>query len=338
MLFLGAGASKPFGGPTTSEMVDVVVQKLSRMKSIRCKALVSGIHKELTRFGLKADIETILALIQPQMDLLTGLESIGRKTILASGQLQSILEELTGIIPITEFEEAIARSCMSINHEKVVDVYSMMFQELRRSEKIDSKDHVPKMASRIFTTNYDLAIETFLKAKSISYSDGFQEDRVRDITFKAKWSPSTRHHIQLYKLHGSIDYFQDSELKVIRSNAPLEKIDHYGRLVKGRMMVYPAGEAQATRSPYFDSLSLLRFHLAREDACLVIGYSFPDAAVINAFVDGLRKNPSLQVVLVGPNSPTIKDGLPMHLRANIKPVKGNFGAPLMPKAIVQAMS
>jgi len=81
---------------------------------------------------------------------------------------------------------------------------------------------------RIFTTNYDRSFETFLVRRGISFNDGFQSDGV-DQVFTAQWGAGTN----LYKLHGSINYYQREDGKIVRSDSPLGREDAYGREIKG---------------------------------------------------------------------------------------------------------
>jgi hypothetical protein len=130
------------------------------------------------------------------------------------------------------------------------------------------------LVSKIFTTNYDLSIETFLRRRKISFDDGFHEDEVGDNTFNGSWARG----IALYKLHGSVNYYL-KDGKIVRSNEPLETTTIYGEKVEGPRMIYPTGEKYATRSPFYEYLGQLRQALTTEQVCIAIGYSFRDIAI-----------------------------------------------------------
>ena len=52
-----------------------------------------------------------------------------------------------------------------------------------------------------------------------------------------------------------------------------------------KMMIYPIGEIFATRTPYIETLSRFRNTLIEEKVVIVIGYSFRDDPINNAFID-----------------------------------------------------
>jgi hypothetical protein len=64
-------------------------------------------------------------------------------------------------------------------------------------------------------------------------------------------------------------------------------------------MIFPVHEKHVTRSPYIDLYNIFRQRLQIEPLCVVIGYSFRDEAVNNAFIDAVKTNRNLKLIYVG---------------------------------------
>jgi hypothetical protein len=127
--------------------------------------------------------------------------------------------------------------------------------------------------------------------------------------------------------------------QIVRSDAILESADAYGREIKGRIMIYPTGEKYATRRPFYENLGQLRLALANqaERVCVAIGYSFRDAAINNAFVDGVTMNPKIRIVWVTPTAQVKSKDLDPALQSRVITLNGTFGEESLPRYIMQAI-
>src|SRR5207245_6847946 len=154
-----------------------------------------------------------------------------------------------------------------------------------------------------------------------------------DAVFTGRWVNAD---IAFCKLHGSINYFGREDGQIVRSDAILENADVYGREIRGRIIIYPTGEKYATRRPFYEVLGQLRSALANQAdrVCIVIGYSFRDAAINNAFVDGIAVNPKLRVVWVTPHSNSNFANLDPTLQSRVLPLNGEFGTESLPQGIL----
>ncbi len=335
MLFLGAGASKPLSVPTMEEFTDVVLKDLG--ERVNLEPLVRGIQKQIAAFGLKPDIEAVLTVLEAKTQPKKALADIGPSVILFAEQYRNLAEDTLAKIAITEIEEAIYKRCMQINHELAVKLYGNLWDEIRKNLNIPiqgGSEHIGQAAlNRIFTTNYDLSVETFFKRRHYGYDEGYHEDPLGDSAFDGRWGE--RGGILLFKLHGSINYYVKSDGKIVRSTTPLQTENLYGEQVVGPRMIYPTGEKYATRSPFYEYLGQLRSALAEERVCVVVGYSFRDVPITNAFLDGIQKNSRLRILLVGPSANLIHSGLDENLRKRARPLPGKFGEDTLPKQIVE---
>ncbi len=155
----------------------------------------------------------------------------------------------------------------------------------------------------IFTLNYDVVIENVLQNLGLDETlfTGFQSFGTHWL-----WRPNSYHFEEnvrppctnLVKMHGSIDQF-------VLTNGEIEKrqadpqVGYYKSEALGEMMIFPVHEKYVTMSPYVDLYNLFRWSLQTDPLCVVIGYSFRDEAVNNAFIDAVKTNRNLKFLYVG---------------------------------------
>lgn len=135
----------------------------------------------------------------------------------------------------------------------------------------------------IFTPNYDLLLEQALEETGSPYFDGFAGVRspffdgssLDDDRLPAHWS-------RVWKIHGSINWYQDDDGRVIRS----------GRTdVAPRRLIHPSHlkHQESRRMPYLAMLDRLRNFLKDPTAVLVTcGYSYGDAHINDSIVQGIQ--------------------------------------------------
>lgn len=141
----------------------------------------------------------------------------------------------------------------------------------------------------LFTTNYDLLLEEALELHRVPYFDGFvgadsafldlqamEEDKL-----PSRWG-------RLWKIHGSLNWFQDSDGSVRRA-----------RITGGeRVVIYPSHLKydESRRMPHLAMIDRLRAFL-RNKACVLItcGYSFGDDHLNEVCVQGLQGNSTASI-------------------------------------------
>jgi hypothetical protein len=150
----------------------------------------------------------------------------------------------------------------------------------------------------VFTTNYDLCIETLCSKNNIKYVDGFDGET---------WSPLSvfsdkKNSISLYKLHGSINWARNEKGRYIKINTRSNSIsDPITGEVFTPLIVYP-GKKLTYHEPFFDLLQILRTKLRETKYCIVIGYSFKDEHLSRLFKYASEENRDMVLFLVGPNA------------------------------------
>ena len=130
---------------------------------------------------------------------------------------------------------------------------------------------------KFFTTNYDTLLEDAFALNKIKYVDGFSGGAM------AHWNPEVYQEAnsynidaELYKLHGSIDWFVNEKEIVVRRREGAKYPDENS----SRLLIYPqATKYMITRKdPFANLFSIFRDSLYTEKSTIlgICGYSFSD--------------------------------------------------------------
>ena len=142
----------------------------------------------------------------------------------------------------------------------------------------------------IFTTNYDMLIEQSLEESRVPYFDGFSGARrpVFDSLSIDHDSPLP-HWTRLWKLHGSINWYQNDDGDVFRGtvNEP-----HKRRVIHPSHLKYE----DSRRMPYLAMLDRFREFLKETTAAIVFcGFSFSDDHINEIVAQALQHTPTMVV-------------------------------------------
>ncbi|GAI44783.1 unnamed protein product, partial [marine sediment metagenome] len=167
----------------------------------------------------------------------------------------------------------------------------------------------------IFTTNYDMAIETYSQQSSIQLETGLESTHTGNI-----WKPGrfyqfqpdkSKTNIVLFKLHGSLTYHR-KENSIVSTGLPIKDPSGYKSVV-----LYPTQTKDfPDEEPFRTAYGFLKgcFLIAR--LAIVIGYSFRDPGIRRILIDTLELNPNLTFILVcGPNEEYWKKFAQQNLRS-----------------------
>ena len=134
----------------------------------------------------------------------------------------------------------------------------------------------------IFTPNYDLLLEQALEETRTPYFDGFPG--VRSPLFDASSVDDARlpsHWARIWKLHGSINWYQNTDGDVFRSTTSEGHV---------RRVIHPSHlkHEESRRMPYLAMLDRLRNFLREPTGALILcGYSFRDGHINDTIAQGL---------------------------------------------------
>lgn len=151
-----------------------------------------------------------------------------------------------------------------------------------------------KVAVEIFTTNYDLLMEDALEDLEIAYFDGFSGSRRSFFDLKAVEDDLIpRHWSRLWKIHGSINWYQESvggQKKVYRSSEIKNDASH---------LIYPSHlkYEESRKMPYLALIDQLNRFIRKKSSLLILsGYSFSDGHLNDTIINALKSNPTAMVL------------------------------------------
>lgn len=330
MLFLGAGASKPFGIPTMQDFTMEIPKALKDDEA----GEVNRILGRLREFGYRdADIEAVMDVLTAREDPNRARRSIGPRLIEFAERVVNKVSDVKANILLEAIKEQIEARCSRANFQQSDAYYEKFFKGVPTG----FTNGIPMVFQQIFTTNYDLCIDKFIRKQG--YEDGFEEKVGYGRVFTANWRGTGAQGFTLCKLHGSVNWFEVGGRITQLAFAPGQSF--MDEQVTGRMMVYPASEKYAMTSPYAECLFHLRRSLMAErlyEPVIVVGYSFRDAPVNNAFVDAIKINPNIKIFSLGPHARAHQYELEEPLKSKVVPVEAEFGSDYAIQALKRALS
>jgi hypothetical protein len=315
MLFLGAGASRPFDIDDLSGITLKVKDSASPTLKKTIEQL-EEIFKENKNIpdNFKLDIEVLLTLFDCLVNRKRMLNELGPFALLMHYFTENISEFKKLEISREEFHKFKGLVLSAIT--QTINGYHQDQQRKRRALQLYDEiynisirnDHqfpnaMGKAASSVFsfvaTVNYDLVLEIYGRQTHVAgvpkffTSRGFKDKdgmQLLDI-------PGIRggdHNPNYIKLHGSIDWWQNDSQQIMSSlvgpENPFETLTE-------RTIIYPIYEKHVTRDPFFTLYEYFRKTLFREDIVIVIGYSFRDLTINNAFSDWLASRPGSRLIV-----------------------------------------
>lgn len=171
---------------------------------------------------------------------------------------------------------------------------------------------------RIFTTNYDLVIESALDQLGYPYIDGFSG--TVDRRFNLSYYGLDFHRVDatsqqalaradsalyLHKIHGSLNWKAKTETETTTGVESLEvhQVTEAAASQGERVLIYPttAKEGDTLAYPYSDLMRMLGDAVQQDDTAIIsVGYGFADPHINRILLRSLAMNPALNVLVVDP--------------------------------------
>jgi prefoldin subunit 5 len=284
IFFLGAGASVPAGVPDTYSFVQEFIDDIDEAEK---KETIEKIVQTLEVWNLevwkksKIDIELLLETLVKLKDrkyepLLQFYE--GKAFILKGyADKKPLIDDLKNFIK--------SRAIVSEEEIKYLQPLRGFIEEFRPLD--------------IISLNYDTCIEQFCNVHKLSYQDGF------DVHWNPKTFTTEHTDIRLYKLHGSVMWYQSDRGGYIKS--PVMTDTSNIQLITGEkaenLMLYPMQKWDFAE-PLLELLVEIK-HLLESETCkflIVVGYSFRDDHIRKILWDAARKNKKLHIIFIDPKA------------------------------------
>jgi len=279
VFFLGAGASVAAGVPDTYSFVEEFIKSIREPNK---KETIEKIVETLERWKKsKIDIELLL-------ETLTKLDTRDKEPLLQffeGGKF--ILSEYSQKAPLIEDLKDFIKSKAIVPAERIgyLEPLRGFVEEYRPLD--------------IISVNYDICIEQFCNTHRLSYRDGF------DVEWNPKTFAAEHTDIRLYKLHGSVMWYQSDRGGYIKS--PVKTEEGQIELLTGEkaenLVLYPMQKWDYAE-PFLELMVRIKHFLESEECkfLIVVGYSFRDEYIIKILWDAARKNRELYLIFVDPNA------------------------------------
>lgn len=351
IIFLGAGISKLFGIPDMKGFFEIFDREpqITQFK----------IYQEIKNsFADDVDLEVLMTILEDlSKERSAILKNISPQTTdflfknIKHGE--HYLDDKEVKIQSTALKENVKKiieiECLKAenkNQDKIMDVYDRFLQTLanlnlpitsRKNQSGDGKVLYPSDL-RIFTTNYDRCLETYLSNREIKFTQGL-DHRFRDVVFDVSKFDDSESKVGLFKLHGSIELFNINGML---------RLKRYGEESEGEAVVYYpiefSGYQHVIESPYLELFYLFRDRLNKDNTWIIVGSSLRDRTICSIMNDVIRLKPEGQqptIIFVNPDE-TVVDRLKnwgfLHLSEKISLVKEYFGSDETNKAISSKFS
>ena len=287
LLFLGAGASAPYGKMLMGQFVGSFREKVANtnggsLVNAICNANedLEFLIEQLEELGSKEYIES---------------ETYERIPLAIGGSKEPRWPEFSQLAiqaraSLAALKREVYVHYRSIQNRAATDALLAPLAEL----KTDGYPHV------LFTTNYDPAVEEFCYRQSLRLNDGFVlADNAQEFIWeRAAFDVHRPDSLVLFKLHGSANWKKDNRGRIVKSPPISDVNDPDYRDV----MIYPATRKVATVDPFFTAYDYLERCLDEADSCLVIGYSFRDYDTIMRFKSAALSNKRLKIAVLDPRA------------------------------------
>jgi len=322
LILIGAGFSKSIGYPLMPDLSELILPNIiidSYIKNANNQKGIAEILSEIWGIdnSLKKKLESIKKkdkdsvlpdlkkfCVTLNLEEITNKLKIIEESLIISKQNHEIISN-----SIKQIEKEIIKIFNSVIPNTISEDFVKLKTKLKpykyfikRLLKI-RRPLQPRL--KIFSTNYDLLIETISDLESIHCITGFEGTKLRlfnptnfdlELNFKSTGQSSIFYNnvLHLYKLHGSIDW------GIINLDGVNEIIQDSN--IEEGAIIYPNSSkySETLEMPYGEMFRRLNDNISQPQTVLfTIGYSFMDQH-INQIILKALKNPSCQLIIIEP--------------------------------------
>ena len=294
IVLLGAGASAEAGIPTAADMIDRIQRLLvddERWKpflklyqhvrsAIYYSAGLRGFSESQVNYNIEVLVNTLYELERNEEHPLYPFIASWNSRFVALAE-----SDFAGVRKFRRLILEALKKWMCPEDTSLGDYYRGL-----GSLQKDLNFQLP-----VFSLNYDLCIER-LEAPDLRIEAGFGgygSKHVWDWERFGETGPNPPAQIQLYKLHGSVNWKRDAATKQLFSVEQVENIDpDKMEVIFGRDFKLEAAD------PYLFYAYEFRRYALMTKLVVVIGYGFGDLHINKMLTQGLRNDPNRQMFVV----------------------------------------
>lgn len=293
-LFLGAGASRAFGYPTTTEFLDTlqrgypselknVLNSMSEAESVSDIEHVLLFIDAVLSFNSAPHVSDVLKLRSPEIKILN--EKMSWEAYLS--RIQTLKKNIiSSIYSAYEYKED--------KRDEIKKYFDSFFESIF--------DIIPYETLDIFTTNYDSVIEEYALQSQHILINGFSNDRNGRY-----WNPDRlrdalpdEKSIRLLKLHGSLNWrlTQDDRIEWVKVEEERTRSQRY----KENVLIYPTQKYLLNQKPYSTMFNIFTEICKDITYFVVIGCSFRDDYINTILLNTLQQASLKKLIAVSPHA------------------------------------
>lgn len=325
LVFLGAGASQPFGIPTMQQLVSEFEEEIkkSNKPSVRLYSKIRTIQQKWYK-NKNVDIESIFSVIDgltknniPEdfghlpLYLMADKNAVNKISIQDQKDAKELKSQLEAFIK--------QKSVPTLHDEEIIKIYEETYSPLFSNLTTLGKqkfphEHTLNVGWKAYTTNYDTIFEGFW-GDFARVNDFFEiEQHSTHQVFTKEKDVSDQ---CIIKLHGSINW-----LKRKIDNQIMKKGDAPTRhQTSGEVMIFPIQQKDLYLYPWI--YQFLHFKQALEETAewVIVGYAFNDEFILNIFKEALTS--AKHLIIINPQAEHLKQLFPkeLHEQISILPIK-----------------
>lgn len=313
VLFVGAGASVPFGYQTT----DQFIKEIKNMPLTQPEAQIFNFYAETPDITIEDIIRAL------DIHIKVGSNPILRREAgspLRTIELEGELAEAKNKLQIEEVTQKLENQLDAYKtlKDRIVSQLYIAYGDKPELEKAWEvyADYIGVLRERndaivpIFTTNYDKVIETLENIRDSEINHvirGFKEQK-DGVPKNPVWSPEEvldqepkRDRILLFKLHGSLNWRIDIR-NIIREAE--EGVFELRGFWKENVLIPPGTVDFQYGEPYQSLRTYFEGYLMQANTCVAIGYRFDDLTIRDVFLRSIERG--LNLVMLNPEAEKIK--------------------------------
>ena len=337
VLFLGAGASMPFGIPGMREFIELLDSAIGSGE-IPTEEGEKELWQKLLTVGEQENEQTDLEWILSTLNFLSEHDLPSKIKLLNFTFDEDILEDMQSKARNLKekVQECIKEKCV-VRPERRNDAatyYRQFFEEL-----LNARGYHPK----IFTTNYDNVIEVSNKERNLGLDPETDPHRPKIVLVNGFLTPNeSRRRIwdprafevriiggsvsqYFFKLHGSIDWYAASS-DILEIPVVAQKIKLINGEEAGSLLIYPVEGKRIFSPPFTELFYQFRAALLYEARILlVVGYSFRDEIFQKLLKEALDRNKSLRIFMANTDMEQIERVQSEFGRDRVVPITEAFG-------------